>query len=406
MLVLFPRAYPSAVSPRGAVPRWLIWSALGLAALVVVVVQRASISAGGNAGPGGLEIHLEPVPPPAEHDILLGFAKPMTTFPTPASRQVPARRRKSIQMDPVPAWVARESVEPKIARQTEMTASTEMPVPVERKIEFTTPLAFNSQPKLEFASPRSPLRTVPTPGESPSSEPTTVDSTPVGTTKPTQAPSPRVAPIQASPRTVATVPTPLLDPQRAPVAPASTGDAISPGNSADVTPSWVHPQAKPIEKPPTFFLPKPVKFEPLLASPLKGSHPIPPIQSTADWTEPNATPADIIITKGPLKVDQWIDSTPIDPIPAIDYESPLPVPDVDSLLPDLTSLEPPAPVFLDVASLGPPAPVFQESEWIPGPPLFAHNDEHAESISLIPEPSTGLLLAAGLVLLGAAKRRR
>ncbi len=210
MLVLFPRAYPSAVSPRGAVPRWLIWSALGLAALAVVVAQRGSISAGGNAGPGGLEIHLEPVPPPAEHDILLGFAKPMTTFPTPASRQVPARRRKSIQMDPVP---------------------------VERKIEFTTPLALNSQPKLEFASPRSPLRTVPEPEESPSSEPTTVDSTPVGTTKPTQAPSPRVAPIQASPRTVAAVPTPLLDPQRAPVAPASTGDAISPGNSADVTPS-------------------------------------------------------------------------------------------------------------------------------------------------------------------------
>lgn len=386
MLVLFPRAYPSARSWQGAVPRWLIWSALGLAALAVIVGQGAPISAGGNAGPGGLEIQLEPVPAAAEHDVLLGFAKPMATFATPASRQVPARRRKPIQIDPVPPLVARESVEPQIPRQTEMTASTAMPAPAERKIEFTTPLAWNSQPTLEFAAPGSALRTVPEPGESLSSEPTTLDSTPVGTMKRPQAPSPWVAPIQASPRTVAAVPTPLPDPQRAPVAPAPTSHAISPGNPTIVTTAWGSPQAKPIGNPSTFSLPKPAQFEPLVASPFKESDPILSLHPTADWTEPNATPADILLTKRPLKFDPWIDATPIDPIPPIDHESPL--------------------TFPDVASMGPPTPAFQESEWMPGPQLFAHSDEQAESISLAPEPSTGLLLATGLALLGAVKRRR
>ena len=163
--------------------------------------------------------------------------------------------------------------------------------------------------------------------------------------------------------------------------PALPSNPISRGHSPTVGPSWVNLPAKPIENPPTLPVLKPVQIEPPVASPLKGSHPI------QDWTAPNATPAtDTILTKGPLEVDPWIDSMPIDPIPAIDHESLLPV--------------------FDVASLGPPAPPFQESEWTPGPPLFAHSNEQAERFSLVPEPSTGLLLATGLALLGAAKRRR
>lgn len=163
--------------------------------------------------------------------------------------------------------------------------------------------------------------------------------------------------------------------------PPLPSNPISRGHWTTVGPSWVNLPAKPIEYPPTLPVPKPLQIEPLVASPLKGSHPI------QDWTAPNATPAtDTILTKGPLEVDPWIDSMPIDPIPAIDHESLLPV--------------------FDVASLGPPAPPFQESEWTPEPPLFAHSNEQAERFSLVPEPSTGLLLATGLALLGAAKRRR
>lgn len=376
MLLRLQRVYASAVSRHGAWPRWAIWSALGLAALALIV-GRQPISAGGTAGSGHLEIHLEPVPAPAAHDVFLGFAKPTATHPRPASTLVPARRRKPIQLDPVPPFVARESVEPRMPHQTGTTTSTEMPAPVEQKIEFMEPLALNAQSTLEFASTGSPLHTVPKPRESLAAEPTSTDSAPVETTGQTQAPAASVAPIQTS----------LPDPQHASVTPPSPSNPISRGHRTTVGPSWVNLPAKPIENPPTSPVLKPLQIKPLVASPLKGSHPIHPIHPIQDWTAPNATPAtDTILTKGPLEVDPWIDSMPIDPIPAIDHESLLPV--------------------FDVASLGPPAPPFQESEWTPGPPLFAHSNEQAERFSLVPEPSTGLLLATGLALLGAAKRRR
>ena len=180
MLLLSQRVYPSAVSRHGAWPRWAIWSALGLAALALIVGQQP-ISAGGTAGSGHLEIHVEPVPPPAAHDVFLGFAKPTATLPRPAVKLVPARRRQPIQMDPVSPFVARESVEPRSPHQTGRTASTEMPAPVEQKIEFTEPLAGNAQSTLEFASTGSPLHTVPKPRESLSAEPTSADSAPVET---------------------------------------------------------------------------------------------------------------------------------------------------------------------------------------------------------------------------------
>lgn len=163
MLLRLQRVYASAVSRHGAWPRWAIWSALGLAALALIVGQQP-ISAGGTAGSGHLEIHLEPVPPPAAHDVFLGFAKPTATHPRPASTLVPARRRKPIQMDPVPPFVARESVEPRIPHQTGTTTSTEMPRPVEQKIEFTEPLALNAQSTLEFASTGSPRTPSPSHG--------------------------------------------------------------------------------------------------------------------------------------------------------------------------------------------------------------------------------------------------